>query len=96
MQDNRVKEKKQKTPWWMCALEEYFWKHDGWELVHNGQQSPVQVEFHPDEVKHFTRHYRNGNRWVRFIYDLRGGIKGAEFKFGEYGKKHHPDRFKQV
>lgn len=68
-----------KKPWWMISLEWDMLNSGNWELVHDGQQNPLQFEFPPEEVKYFTRKYKwiRGSGWlgllrgVTFRYDLR-------------------------
>lgn len=88
-----------KKPWWMCALEEHFWSHERWELVHNGQQNPDgQFRFAPEEVKKFTRKYRRGDRYIVFVYDLRKPLADVKIQFApngaERGKKE--ERFERT
>jgi hypothetical protein len=80
----QVKEK----PWWMCALEEHFWSHEKWELVHDGQQNPVQFKFAPEEVKRFTRKYRRGDRYVVFFYDLTKPLANVKIQYANGGAEH--------
>lgn len=79
-----------KKPWWMCPLEWETYQSPNWELVHNGQQNPIQFEFPADQVRYFTRKYRCcGGEWagliesLTFKYDLRkrrGDVCGVEWR----------------
>lgn len=77
-----------KKPWWMCTLEEYFWKHEKWELIHDGQRNPGQFEFPPEDVRRFTRRYRKRDFGVKFLYDLRQELAEVEFEFYKEGLNH--------
>ena len=68
----------------MCLLERLFIKV-GFELIHDGQRSPEQVQLPPEEVACFTRKYRlkmaDGkfvNTWAKFSYDKRKAL--ADFQ----------------
>lgn len=77
-QRSRVAEKSQ-----ACLLERLLMKA-GFELVHDGQNSPCQVQLPPEEVSCYTKKYRwkiDGkfvNTWVRFFYDKRGQFADFE------------------
>lgn len=62
-------------------MEEFFAVWLRWEFVHDGQNSPAdRFSFPSNEVKTFTRRYRNGNREAVFFYDLRG-TPSVKFEF---------------
>ena len=59
-------------------IEDVF-KFLGFELIHDGQKNPSQIDLPPEEVRFFTRKYQlrmNGDlvkTYVKFIYDRRKG-----------------------
>lgn len=71
-----------KKPYWMCLLEWEKANDPNWELVHNGQMNPGQFEFPPEDVRYFTRKYRNKIKMgfmglvssITFKYDRRSGF----------------------
>jgi hypothetical protein len=87
---------REKKPWWMCALEEYFWAYAKWELVHDGQQNPGQFQF--EEVKRFTRKYRRGNRYIVFFYDLTKPLADVKIQYANGGAEHNKkeERFERI
>jgi hypothetical protein len=90
---------KEKKPWWMCALEEYFWDNERWQLVHNGQQNPDgQYQFKPEEVKRFTRKYRKGDRYIVFFYDLTKPMADVRIQYANGGAEGNKkeERFERV
>ena len=83
-------------PWWMCALEEHFWSHEKWQLVHDGQQNPGQFQF--AEVKRFTRKYRKGDRYIVFFYDLTKPLADVKIQYANSGAEHNKkeERFERT
>ena len=80
---------KEKKPWWMCALEEYFWTHEKWQLVHDGQKNADgQFQFAPAEIKRFTRKYRRGDRYIVFFYDLTKPLADVTIQYANSGAEH--------
>lgn len=80
---------REKKPWWMCALEEYFWGHEKWQLVHDGRQNPVQFKFPAEDIKKFTRKYRKGDRYIVFFYDLTKPLADVRIQYANGGAEHN-------
>jgi hypothetical protein len=80
---------REKKPWWMCALEEYFWSNTRWQLVHNGHQNPGQFNLPSEEIRKFTRKYRKGERYIVFLYDLTKPMADVKVQYAPNGAEHN-------
>jgi hypothetical protein len=76
----------------ITCLMEQFVRGMGWVLVHDGQNSPGQVQVQPEDIRYYTKKYQKCvkgqlyHTWMIFKYDLRN--KSVSFEFHSQEMRH--------